>query len=436
MRILTLTLLLTLLLGLPALAEDDPASTSAYGQGVALFDQGEYSLALEQFLAARDAGQTDRSLRHNIAVCYYKLKQWPEANTAFAALHAEDPYDSLVAYNLAVTEKKLGNTDRAAELFLDVSLTSPSSELALLANRQYERLDRVGDSTDNRKQGDWLANASFNLGNDSNVIDPTDEATTERDDNFAEALVSAAWYSNPELSRAWTVDLLAYSSRYQDVDDYDIDLVSAGAQKYFPLARGHWFLGVEGERSRLGGDDYLGTLGTSIGTGQRYEKGGFWNLKYRFQDLNSLEDEYDPQDGVSHRVEADTGARLGKFGRWKLRYRYDFDDREDFESDERFTSYSAQRHGVMARWIKTGTQWEGLLSADYRFSRFEDDNTRAGEVIDRREDNRYKLSARLSWFLNKNLSLTADYSFTDSDSNIDRYDYDRHLIMGGINWQL
>ena len=411
------------------------AGEDAFEQGVSLFESGDYRQALVAFEHARKQGQSDRGLRFNIAVCHVRLQQWSQANVAFSSLYQDDPTDSLVAYNLAITEKKMGHTERAAQLFLEVSLTSAADDLAVLANRQYQRMLHHGSVSNGNST--WLASASLNLGSDSNVIDPTDESSAEQDDQFAEMIATASWYSSTDLRRAWVIDGLAYSSRYDQVDDYNVDLVSGGALKYVPLRSGYGFFGAEAERSKLGDEDYLGSIGAIAGTGWRNENGRFWSLRYRFQNISSLSDTFDPQEGHNHRIQAESGARVGALGRFSLRYQFDLDDREDLSEEGRFVSFSAQRHGLFARWSKTGPKWEALLSADYRFSRFDDDTQTFPIALDeRRKDQRYRINARLAWLFTEQISISLDYSYSDNDSTIDRYDYDRNLIMSGINWQL
>ncbi|MCZ6832057.1 MAG: outer membrane beta-barrel protein, partial [Gammaproteobacteria bacterium] len=137
----------------------------------------------------------------------------------------------------------------------------------------------------------------------------------------------------------------------------------------------------------------------------------------------------------NQRFSLDYGGRAGAQSRWKIEYRYELDDRDDLDYGDAFSSYSAHRHSFGAGWAYASGQWRASLRADYRYSRYLDDNLFTDGSAVERQDHRYKMSLRGSWLFTSSWALTAEYSYTDNDSNIDSFDYDRQVMMLGIGWQ-
>ena len=52
-----------------------------------------------------------------------------------------------------------------------------------------------------------------------------------------------------------------------------------------------------------------------------------------------------------------------------------------------------------------------------------------------REDDIYQVTAGLRWQFHRYMTLLANYRYTDANSNIAVYDYDRHLITGGVEFR-
>ena len=414
-----------------------------YRQAVELYQQLLSEAQADDGTVSTESGRTSdahrasadiQSLQYNLAVCYYKLQEWAEASRRFRDLHRQYPDNDLVTYNLAVTEKKLGHRERAQALFATLAEKSSAGELSSLAKRQ---LAYLGSSP--VREGEWLLSLNLQYGNDDNVVDPVDTAGSERDDRFVETLVSASWYSDPnDRYRSWVVDGGGFFSRYQQVDEYDVDLLYAGAKKYFSRGDGYWLLGSRAETSQLAGDDYLRTLAVHLATGSSFEQsatGGqrSWHLRYRWQSISSLAAQYDQLAGSSHRLEAEYAGQGHRGWRWKLRYRLDSEDRDDLVSGDDFYSYSALRQGLLVQSSLTQGSWQWGAGAEFRTSDYRDDH-RIDGVSERRRDDRLRLHVRGERSLGPNWSLSAEYSYTDNHSTLAQYEYDRSLLMLGVGW--
>ncbi len=403
------------------------------------FESGNFEQALEYYVAInnhREGAEHSTSVRYNIAVCHYKLQQWEQAKKLFTQLHNEQIEEPRITYSLAVVEKNLGNTQRAAALFLEVSALSNDSTLSDAARKQYRSLYSSGNSTTQTTRSHKPLNLSIELhkGNDNNVLQPSDLSSTGRSDRFTEAIAMASWQSDEPARNRWVVDGFAYASRYDTVDEYDFDMLDIGLRKYLPTHSGRWFWGLRSNISALGGDAYLHSSSAQLGAEGWLQEHYKWQASYQLKNHRSLNEQFDPFAGGSHRLNLNLSGSLLDNGQWKLGYRYEYDDRDDLDLGDLFTSYSARRHSVHADWGLKWGKWSGKLSASYRNSDYMDNNIMLDGSSALRKDQRVKLSFRNSWALFEDWSLSSEYSYANNESNIEAYDFDRHMLMFGVRW--
>lgn len=433
-------MLTSALLVLSVVVQSKSVSQSALlEQATADFSAGNYDKALSGFRSIQSANmgsENSESLRYNIAVCHYKLQQWTPAKKLFTQLHHEQAGESQFTYSLAVIEKNLGNAQRAADLFLEVSALSTDSTLSDAARKQYHLLSQPGANANQTPRNSTLINISLelNAGNDNNVLEPGELSSTGRSDQFSEAIAMASWQSDDAANNRWVVDGFGYTSRYDSVDEYNFDMLDIGVRKYSPTEFGRWYWGIRSNASALGNNGYLHTNSLQLGNqgwlADRYK----WKLDYQYKHRRSLNPQFDPFAGNTHRLNLNLAGTVSDNWQWKLGYRYDVDDRDDLDLGDLFTSYSAQRHGIEADWGYRQGKWLSKFSANYRWSDYMDDNTALDGSKTLRKDQRLKLSARSSWKLIDDWSLSAEYSFTNNESTIETYDYDRHMLIFGIRW--
>lgn len=412
------------------------SSETLLEQANAMFENGNYKVALEYYTAIRDSDHDSASLRYNIAVCHYKMQQWGQAKALFSQLYSENSDQPQFTYSLAVVEKNLGNEQRAAALFLEVAALGIDSTLSEAARKQYGLLQASSKPFIQTRQASKPLNLSIelNAGNDDNILEPSDLSSTGRSDRFIEAIAMASWRSDGSASNRWVIDGFGYSSRYDTVDEYDFDMLDLGLRKYSPAEFGRWYWGVRSNAAALGSDGYLQSNSAQLGAQGWFESGYKWKAGYQYKIHRSLNEEFDPFAGDAHRLDLGLSGSINEHWNWKLAYRYEYDDRDDLNLDDFFTSYSAERHSLQADWGMQQGNWRSKLSANYRNSDYMDRNLMLDGSSVLRIDQRLKLSARSSWALFDDWTLSAEYSFTDNESNIETYDYDRHMLLFGVRW--
>ncbi|MFK8020942.1 MAG: hypothetical protein AB8B86_14325 [Pseudomonadales bacterium] len=140
--------------------------------------------------------------------------------------------------------KKLGNIDEARKLFLEVALTSSDDQHAGAAKQQYRELTRQSTNVGKGSAAsNWQAMVDIRLGGDDNVIDPSDLSGSNTSDSFVETLLTSRWSSDHSSGNRCVADSFVYASRYDEVSEYDIDMVDIGFKKYFKEEFGSWHIG-------------------------------------------------------------------------------------------------------------------------------------------------------------------------------------------------
>ncbi len=401
-----------------------------YSEATALFEKQNYQAALNLFLAEEKNGKSNKSLRYNIAVCYYRLDQWQQANYYFGILHQQYPSDDAVIYSYAITQKKIGHLSQAKDLFL--TLAQSSNSFSAAAKIQYQQLSSTPLPSYAIENSNWVNSANITMGSDNNVINPSDISASERSDTFIETLLSSSWTSNQKND--WLIDGLAYFSRYTDVNDYDINLINIGIKKQLPSNYGEWSIGSRVESSQLSGDNYLRSFMINTRFNYERENGNSWNLTYRSKFIHDLNTNYRQLAGKSQLFQSDYTILTNKGWRWRLRYQWTYDNRNDLTTSDEFYSYSAARHAIDSYWLYSKNKSTYTFKLNYRHSNYNDDHIFNDLGIIHRKDNRLTLSMRYAWKLSNNLEFNTEYSYSDNRSSIKQYEYDRTIIMLGISW--
>jgi len=86
----------------------------------------------------------------------------------FLQLQEANPSEDLVNYNLAITEKKLGNAKAAISQFETIIRHSSDDDMKALAQRQLQRLARTNPQSSKQTPGLWTLGTKIEAGNYDN----------------------------------------------------------------------------------------------------------------------------------------------------------------------------------------------------------------------------------------------------------------------------
>ncbi len=358
-----------------------------------------------------------------------------------------------IQLELGVLYARTGSLDLALP-YLESALRAPDMPLAV-RERAEEYLARASSS---QRRHSLSGQISAGIRHDSNgnaapdgdifldgrPVPLSSDSTGASDASLvATAELSHLYSLNTQRGSTVETDLLLYSTRYDDLEELDLNLAdltfgprffggsilepSYSIRPFFSTA--YW---------TLNGDDYLQTVGCGFDLRKFFETGTVLGLRFHYRDREFTDYEVD---GVIRRVEDRSGdnyeatASLSRrHGRWQLtgllRYEHNSAD-EDWESYDRISlGFYPQ---VFFAFSDAGRPWSFSFGAGLRETRYD-----AADLIvttTKREDTRWDASARLTAPIGQRITVSLLGIYTDNDSEVALFDYDNTGATLSIEWR-
>lgn len=435
----------------PVAAQSIVAS-APFEAGIAAYRAGDYRQARDRFREAEVQGRSSEELRFNLALAHYKLGEYDAARAAFESLRSSAGLGAIAEYHLGLVAAQRGRKEQAAAHLLATQAMTDSTELRQLADVALQRL-----ANEPQRFGVFTA---FGAGYDSNRTQSSETARTADVDphaEFTELSTVARYFIGRDLGTELRGSF--YARDYapdQELDQYSAQL---SLRRSWPLGVVQLGAATETEAVWLAGESFQNAAGVNLDASWTRGASTF-SARYRPSVIAGGED-YQYVDGWSQRGElaysyVTPGLRL------RLNYEAEVNDRRDLERGEEFFSQSPVRHGLGVRLNHRLTSMFSLdWSAGFRHSRYRDSNRYASETffvatpgVDRprfyRDPNRYVSTFTILegrrvdelahvgvagvLKMSRNFGLRLDYRFSDNVSRLDRYDYERHAVLLGLDW--
>lgn len=410
----------------------------AFQDGVKASKDQRYQEAVTYFLEAKKQGRDSAALHHNLGAAYFKLGQYDKAAEAFKQASRSDKMAALSYYNLGLVVEKQGRPDEARKWFEKARGKARTTQLQRLAEHKLGIRQSVTVP--------YVAYLEGFVGNDSNpqLVDDPSNLNIERDsDAFYGGLAYGRYHFGGDSTKGFYAVGSAYVRNYLDVDEENTSVYAAGGG--FKHRAGSWqndyqlavnrlsldgdevqtsIIGTLDARRRLAGNRQFGVRvsGESIdgdrANGYDYLSGERARLRLRYQNIASP---------VA----------------WKLTYEVTFNDRDQLVTldaggnvDAVF-DVSPLRHEVAAdlEWPLLGSL-RGTLRGSYRISQYRDEEVRAGIDEGERDDDLWGVRAGLLYPFGRRFNTRLEASYTDNDSNFDRFDYDRSEVVLSVGYSL
>jgi hypothetical protein len=157
-------------------------------------------------------------------------------------------------------------------------------------------------------------------------------------------------------------------------------------------------------------------------------------LYYRFRARDFLEDPFDPfRDAYNHAFGVRQLVLLGAVDR-TLSVGYQLDDENPISKDGDDFQYFGHQVDAYVRFA--ARDWfEGLVGYAIRIEDYDFRNSRTGTAPrfgKRREDVEHEVVVRFERAITPYLSAAVQYLGVFNDSNLDEFEYDRHVVSGGL----
>jgi hypothetical protein len=413
LRIASLVLAVCSLMPRPSLAEgDDPAFVEAS----AAFARGDYAAALELFELVRTTGTDEPAVPFNIGVCEYKLGRYADAAAEFESLGARFPaMRALAEYNKGLALLGLGR-DADARAAFSAASASGDAKIAPLAAARLQGLGQAAPVAQVPRR--WDGFLQLGLGHDDNVAF-VDEVTLPAGQQADSPLAEVYGFGSRQFGAAARVrlDFGGYLVRYSDAPQFEEDSVNVAAA--FERSSGPWSMdfGPRYARSTLGGNAFEGEVGATVRVARPF---GDWRFSVlaTYDDIDSLESQYDYLAGAQRRLRLTLAQRVGR-GRFSASVEAENNNLTAATvSSDRRRVLLGYRHGLGADWSVEG-------AVAYRLSRYErpsGPDERLTELF---------ASARRAFA--HDWVFTADYRHSRNDADLAEFVYTADRIALGVN---
>lgn len=418
--------------GAPAQAAPDALTTIKE-----LVAQGQFGRAYEQAVAseARYEGNPEFDFYYGMAAL--ESSYFPEAIFAFERVVFAQPDNLRVRLELGRAHFLAGNYAAAEREFQRVQTRNPPPAVAANIATFLERIE-IARRSQRREIGGWI---DARVGNDSNINSATDTATIatplgnfdlvddgrEQDDSFMRWEVAGVW--KEPLTKDSMFDV---SARWQQKDNFDDDTFDLGVG----VVEAGYGRTLESSRYRVGV-----RLQNVVLEDDRFQNGygltGSWDLSIAQNWIVSLSGAVTALRYAGDHVR-DTDQYLGSAT--LIRPQGNFmhslgiygalePARDDDRGDHNGRSFYGLLYGVQY----LSDDWQPYLRLGVQDVEHDEDHPVFAEQRDDRTLTA-TIGSRLS--LGDDLQLTGEATWTDVDSNLEVFEYQRFLVEMGIRLTL
>jgi len=396
-----------------------------------LYEQGNFSQAYEF------AHEYLIEMEGNAAFDFYYglsalgLNEYTEARFAFERLVTLYPQQERFKLEFGRILYGLNQFDLANEQFNQVLDSDPPPQVRENINAF---LGVIGEKQ-RRSKKRWSGAIGLSSGIDGNINNATEletfnsitlsEASRSIQSDYVGALTSLNYGKALNQRHHFGTRFSSQHKQNGEVDDYDFD--TAYIQNYWARkhAKGEFQLGVSYLNIWVSGQDYEKDIGLT--TTWRQTWGNNYQtqlaLNYTRKDFDVFVEQNNDQPSLSFIALKPTGRSLHT-----LSLSYSSDQARDEGLDNRMKDVARMKYRY-TRFAKK--QFEFFTEAGLTLTDYQDDHPLFGEM---RADETAQVTLGTKWKFDKQWSAQFEASFTDNESNLTLFEYERHLTKLQLLW--
>lgn len=399
--------------------------------GIQYFNQGQYLKArtsLEQALSTLSSADKSRTaIYYNLGSVCYRLKEYKQSRVYFNKLVGDKRLGAIAYYNLALIENRLGNKPAAIAYLQKSRRITTDRQLIVLANRQLHQLDNKIDTGQphyrysRTVRKDWHAYFYLSPGYDSNINFAPLDIGSGRSGRFIQGIGlfdkkiagKGSGYKTPVLLFTSSIFL----SNYISTDFNDYNLFNIGLRYKLPLKQWHNVLDVNIKQSTYGHGKYQRNYSVTVYSRRYFSKGKMLRLRYRYDQINSLDSIYDYLQGYRQRLGAAYQIK------WThdylfLWYELEFNQRRNTVR----RNYSPTRNSFRLRYErKLDSSHKIYIETEYQRSDY------VPTAVQDRLDNRSMYSLAYIYDFARSWQFKAQWRFANNRSTDSLFSYKRHV---------
>lgn len=360
---------------------------------------------------------------------------------AFERLAFLYPDQQRIKLELARALYQSGNYTASRQLFNEVLASSPTPNV----RDNIESYLTLIDNQERSLRGDFRWHLNSGIGSDSNINSATELGVISTPigdvelspdgqsvkDNYAE-LGAGMTYVRP-FSKTASLNLSATFSRHDnfDTDQFDIDLLSTEINYARIIDNMRLSYGLRAQRGELDSDPFQNSA--SIITSLQRNPGNGWS-----QSLTGAWSAVRFDDGQNPNASLRDVNQLllsGVLGKTIRNFYHAF---SVYYGDERALRTTGSNNAQTFYGIAFSEQIQLLPEhvPYFRVSMHRSDNKEADPVFNvDRSDQTFSTSLGWIWRANPNINITTDVTYTNNDSNLELYEYERVKYQTGLRYQ-
>jgi hypothetical protein len=364
-----------------------------------------------------------------------------EAIFAFERLLLVNPTLTSARLGLARAAFSTGNYVSARQLFVELLASAPTST----EKTTIQAYIKLIDEAEKRNSGSLTWHLDSSLGSDSNINGATELGIINTpvgdielsangrsiDDNFAE-FGGGVLYTKP-LSKVSAFNLNANYSEHDNFasDDFDLDIISSAGSFMHAIGNNRFSIGGRGQRINLHNRHFQDSVSaitswqhtTSTGWTQVFT-GAYTTILYDADRDKNAQLRDMKQSLISANFSKNTGNFSHSWGGY-------FGD--EIAKNQAGNNNAQQFYGVAF----TGQYFLNDSNQPYFRISFHRSENKANDPIFliNRNDNTLSTTLGWRWQASNVINLTTDATYTDNDSNIALYQYERVKFQTGLRFQ-
>ncbi len=386
----------------------------AFAAGTAAYAEQDYLRALAYFQDARDAGIGGPAVHYNIAVCHYRLGDYPAADAEFSLIAEQFPaMRELAQYNLGLVAQRQGDIEAAQRYFRLALENTDDDKLQRLAAAELTPEPVV-------EPGRWYSRLNARIGYDDNVVRLVSDDVPLPSGQSADSMSTEFWglVSGP-LSQApgFRFDGSVYAVRYQDASFYN--QTYARAAGVYRWQWGDWLAeaGPQLSLSTLDGDGYEERVGAGVRVRRDLSSQTAFRVHFTHDEVSEGDARFAFVDGSRDWLEVSVDRRAAQ-NRMIFSYA--------LESNDRGAAIASTRHRLSLRYrYAVNALWTADLQGSFRSSRYDD-------LVQPRDEDLTELSVGVTRTLPQNWEVTG-FLAVSNNSTVEPFAYDRNRISIAIN---
>lgn len=429
-KILTGLLCCVVLCGSAFAAEKSASTEALLKEGKALLDQGQAEQALPILQQAYEADSDNPKANFYYGQAAFALGDYESAAMAYERALMLYPKSSRIKLELARVYNKMGADEMAKAMLESVLADNPPAQVRENVEAYLNSVIHKSAPTTTFKKHNFHGNFSAGIVYDTNAdfatyhkyvesaIGTFTIAKDEREDEDGLLQQSAALSYEYRFDEKYSLKAtgVAFNQYYFDRDELNLNFVGLHVGPKIRHERFQAETAFTIGRMNEDHDRYMKTYGVQANAIVPMSKQ--WGIigRLKFEDRKFYSER--ARDADTYDVQVGPSYILG---------RNRFDTRLCYRHEEAEADYLCFNEGAFTLRYTRKLPCDMEAYGSYRFA-VTNYKERRNLWNDKRDDRHHQFGAGISKQLNCWLKAQADYSYTNADSNVDLYDYDRHTI--------